>query len=113
MLRPETMYPSFVGFVETVVLPGRRAYPQRRRLDGQRTGGNRTVAGRFLHGGRQWKVHADTHYETLLVAYEAAVKGLNPFQEVPTKSGLSLDLTDDLRQALSEPRFKYLYIYDW
>ncbi len=41
----------------------------------------------------------------------AAKTGVDPFVEVPTKSGLSLDLTDDLRLQLSEPRFKYIYIY--
>jgi len=103
---------SFVDFVETVVLPARAANPMHRRLDGQRTGGNWAVFGEFRHRGRRWKVHADTHYEPLLVAYEAAKAGADPFVEVPTQSGLSLDLTDELRAKLTVPRYKYIYIYE-
>jgi hypothetical protein len=106
------MYQSFASFVEAVVLPGRAENPAHRRLDGQSTGGNFAVAGEFRHRGRSWKVHADTHYEPLLVAYEAAKSGADPFVEVPTKRGTSLDLTDELRRELSEPRFKYIYIYE-
>ena len=102
---------SFTSFVEAVVLPGRAQNPGHRRLDGQQSGGNRTVAGEFTHRGKNWKVHADTHYEPLLVAYEAAKAGAEPFVEVPTRAGNSLDLNDDLRRKLSEPRFKYIYIY--
>ena len=83
-----------------------------RRLDGQHTGGNRAVAGEFRHLGKRWKVHSDTHYEPLLVAYEAATAGNDPFVEAPTRSGLSLDLNDQLRSKLSERRHKYIYIYE-
>ena len=106
------MYPSFVSLVEAVVLPARAASPSDLRLDGQRSGGNRDSFGEFQHGTRGWRVHADTHYEPLLLAYEAAKSGANPFVEVATKQGNSLDLTDDLRLRLSEPRFKYIYIYE-
>jgi len=106
------MQPSFVSFMEAVVLPAHAASPSDKRLDGWRTGGNFAVFGEFQYGTRHWKVHADTHYEPLMLAYEAAKSGADPFVEVPTKRGSSLDLTADLRVRLSEPRFKYLYIYE-
>jgi hypothetical protein len=106
------IHPSFVAFVEAVVLPGKEANPTHRRLDGQPTGGNFDVAGEFRYRSRTWKVHADTHYETLLYAYEAAKRGSDPFVEAPTKRGMSLDLNDELRRTLTEPRFKYIYIYE-
>ena len=49
----------------------------------------------------------------MTVAYEVATRGSDPFVEAPTKSGASLDLTADLRRKLSEPRFKYIYIYEF
>jgi len=45
------------------------------RLDGELSGGNRTVVGVFRGDGRDWKVHEDSHYEPLLIAYEAARAG--------------------------------------
>ena len=103
---------SFVDFMESTVVPARAANPTHRRLDGQSSGGNRAVFGEFRHRGKRWKVHADTHYEPLLVAYNAAKEGADPFVESSTQSGLSLDLTDDLRAKLSEQRYKYVYIYE-
>jgi hypothetical protein len=74
--------------------------------------GNRTVAGVFRGDGREWKVHEDSHYEPLLIAYEAAKAGDPwPFVEAPTKTGTALDLKPELRQHLSDRRHKYLYIY--
>jgi hypothetical protein len=105
------LFESFAAFVEAVVLPGKETNPGHKRLDGQQTGGNFAVAGEFRHRGRSWKVHADTHYEPLLVAYESARRGEDPFIEAPTKRGVALDLTDELRRTLTEQRFKYVYIY--
>ena len=103
---------TFIDFVEAVVLPARAANPTHRRLDGQHTGGNWDVAGEFHHRGRRWRVHGDSHFEPLLVAYEAAKTGVDPFVERPTKTGLSLDLTAEFRARRAEPRFKYLYVYE-
>lgn len=54
------------------------------RLDGQDDVGNSEVAGRFFLAGRQWKVHSDTHFEPLLVAYRRTHwrGGGSPFGEV-------------------------------
>jgi hypothetical protein len=105
-------HPSYVSFVENVVLPRRSQNPAHIRLDGEVAGGNRTVAGLFRGDGREWKVHEDSHYEPLLIAYDAVKAGdAWPFVEAPTKSGTSLDLKPELRQRLSNRRHKYLYIY--
>lgn len=105
-------HPSYISFVENVVLPRRSKNPAHVRLDGQTTGGNRTTAGAFRGDGREWRVHEDSHYEPLLAAYEALKAGDPwPFVEAPTKTGTSLDLKPDLRQRLFERRHKYLYIY--
>jgi hypothetical protein len=115
-LTPNTIalviYPSYVDFAESLVLPARDANPAHRRLDGERTGGNWAAFGDFRHRGKRWRVHADTHYEPLIVAYEAAKTGVDPFVEAPTPTRRSLDLTDDLRAKLTEPRHKYIYVYE-
>lgn len=54
---------TFTEFVERVALPRLLENPRATRLDGQDSGGNRKVAGRFFFAGRQWKVHSDTHSE--------------------------------------------------
>jgi hypothetical protein len=105
-------HPSYISFVENVVLPRRSQNPAAVRLDGETAGGNRTVVGVFRGDGREWKVHEDSHFEPLLVAYEAAKAGDPwPFVEVSTKTGTSLDLKPELRQRMSDRRHKYLYIY--
>jgi hypothetical protein len=105
-------HPSYISFVENVVLPRRSQNPAHVRLDGELAGGNRTVAGVFRGEGREWKVHEDSHYEPLLIGYEAAKAGDPwPFVEPPTKTGTALDLKPELRQRLSDRRHKYLYIY--
>jgi hypothetical protein len=96
-----------------LILPRRIAHPTDLRLDGEHTGGNREVVGRFRHHCKVWKVHADTHYEPLIVAHEAMKKhhSLDPFTEKPTANGTSLVLTQSLRKSVSS-KFKYLYIYE-
>ena len=106
-------YPSFRAFVEQMILPMQSAHPDDIRLDGQPTGGNREVVGTFWHAGRQWKVHADTHYRPVLIAYGALQAGelSDPFIERPTKSGACLDLVPALRARTGDPD-KHLYIYE-
>jgi hypothetical protein len=102
---------SYASFVEAVVLPRRKQNPAHRRLDGWTSGGNFAVAGIFRHDGREWKVHEDSHYEPLLLAYEALMKGEpEPFIEAPTKRGTCLDLKPELRAQISG-RHKYFYVY--
>jgi hypothetical protein len=104
---------SFRSFMENVVLPMRAANPSHRRLDGQVSGGNWEVVGLFRQNGKVWKVHADTHYEPLLIAHEAQKGGVdNPFVEQSTRQGRCLDLLPELRAKRREPQHKYLYIYE-
>ena len=103
---------SFLEFMEKRVLPHRDAHPDWQRLDGAQTGGNWEVFGRFLRAGGRWRVHADTHFEPLLIAWEAVRGGdPDPFVESPTTRGLRLDLRDDLA-ARVKSGFRHLYIYN-
>lgn len=104
------MFDDFSAFVRAVVLPGRAAHPDHVRLDGRTAGGNWDVAGTFRHNGEAWRVHADSHYEALLIAYEGAATGADPFIETATKRGRCLALTPELR-ARRQSRHKHLYIY--
>jgi hypothetical protein len=105
-------YPSYVSFVEDVVLPRRASNPHHKRLDGAVAGGNWAVAGVFRGGGGEWKVHEDSHYGPLLAAYEAARAGDPwPFVEEATKTGTALDLKPELRERMTDNRHKYIYIY--
>jgi hypothetical protein len=95
-----------------VILPRRFANPNHIRLDGALTGGSWEKVGEFQHHGLIWTVHADSHYEPLLLAYSAAEKGQDPFIEEDTPRGRSLALTPELK-VLHKSRHKYLYIYRW
>ncbi len=106
------VYDDFLSFMRAVVLPRQAANPDHIRLDGAKTGGNLEVAGRFRHRGRIWVVHADTHYEPLLLAQRAAEEGADPFVEEDTPRGRCLSLTAALRARQESPH-KYLYIYSW
>jgi hypothetical protein len=93
-------------------MPRRSLNPRHVRLDGKIGRGNRTVAGVFRGRGREWKVHEDSHYEPLLIAYAAVKAGDQwPFVEEPTKTATALDLKPELRKQLSDARHKYIYIY--
>ena len=110
---PPDTFASFKEFVEQVVHPLHSANPSDERLDGQPTGGNREVVGTFFHAGRPWKAHADTHFERVLLAYDALAAGVvDPFIEQLTPRGNSLDLIPRLRRQSRQPEFKYLYIYE-
>ncbi len=100
-------YATFAQWMEAEALPLR----DQLRLDGMTTGGNRSVAGRFRHQGKTWKVHSDSHLEPLLLAYEAALTGRDPFVVGESRSGQTLALVDDLQQR-RKTRHKHLYIYE-
>ena len=102
---------TFVKFIENQVIPKRKVNPDDKRLDGQSSGGNRTIFGCFQHYGRTWKVHSDTHYEPLMLAYKAAITGSDPFIEDKTEGGgLSLILQPEIKKH-QNTKHKYLYIY--
>jgi len=103
---------SFCDFVERLVLPRLLASPAHTRLDGQEGVGNRTVAGRFWFDDEYWKVHSDTHYEPLLLAYwHARAHGeVSTFARTSTASGDRLALNAELTR-LRGGRPQHLYIY--
>jgi hypothetical protein len=105
-------FPPFQAFLEAVVLPLRAEHPTRRRLDGWPSGGNWEIAGRFWYADTLWIVHADTHFEPLLLAYEASQKGEDAFIIEPTNTRTSLNITPSLRTRMTNPRFKYIYVYE-
>jgi hypothetical protein len=102
--------------MEQVVLPRQAANPAHIRLDGQISGGNREPAGFFWHQGKLWRVHADSHFAPLLLAYGALKETptADPFIATATGTGKRhcLVLTSQLQQQLPKPRFKHLYIYE-
>jgi hypothetical protein len=108
------IYENFVAFMDFVVIPQQAANPNHIRLDGETSGGIRAVAGMFRHHNKVWKVHADSGYEPLLLAYESIVEGrvADPFLEELTRRGNCLILTDSVRRLMVNPRFKHLYIYE-
>jgi hypothetical protein len=95
------------------VTPRLNRDPEGRRLDGASTGGNRQVFAFFQYRGKTWRVHSDTHFEPLLIAYRAVQSDptFDPFEERPTaQGGTCLELVSELRQQQSG-RHKHLYIY--
>ena len=91
-LNPGHAYTSFGDFMTRYVIPLEHANPAFRRLDGERSGGNRTVAGSFDHGGRRWVVHADTHFRPLQIAYNDHLRDPagDPFKREVTRAGTCL-----------------------
>jgi hypothetical protein len=74
------------------------------------------VFGYFRYNKQTWKVHEDTHYIPLDIAYEDRNSGEVPFVELPTATGkgLRLALSGKLREVQQErqqSRYEYLYIY--
>jgi hypothetical protein len=113
----DTVYENFVAFVEAEVLPRLLQNPQHARLDGwTESKGNWTVIALFRHDGHVWRVHADSHYEPLILAYY----GVKFRHESPTfvrtetdKDGVRLDLSPELGALRPTRRAnaRYLYIY--
>ena len=107
------IFDSFLDLMDSVLLPQKRANPLHTRLDGQMKGGNRLGVGQFRYNGKVWVVHADTHYEPMVIAYEEIKRnhGYDPFVEKSTPHGTCLELKDELQERLPKPKIKHLYIY--
>jgi hypothetical protein len=109
-------FSSFRDFVEQRVLPAQSDNPEHIRLDGRTSGGNREIFAKFRHRGKLWKVHSDTHFEPLMLAYDAILTGetSDPFDEVVTSrtGSVCLMLLSEIHARMKRPRFKYLYIYE-
>ena len=105
-------YESFILFMESLILPMMLENPTHKRLDGKESGGNMKIIGKFRHLGLKWKVHKDTHYEPLLLAYyafkyknEAEVFKINNDNSIPKL--IFADAINNFRDSHSA----YLYIY--
>jgi hypothetical protein len=99
---------DFRAFMEQLALPSKAKNPAQKRLDGRKGGGNRECFGEFYRNGKVWKVHADTRFEPLEVAYRTEIAGRDPFVETQT-NGSNICL--ELRPGLWPQRYKHLYIY--
>jgi hypothetical protein len=106
------VHDDFRSFMRVEVLPRKASNPGHIRLDGKRTGGNRDAAGFFRHHGRNWVVHADTHYAPLMIAHAASQAKTDPFVQEDTVRGVCLTLRPELRAKYKSP-YKHLYIYSW
>lgn len=105
------IYNTFQDLTKSFILPRKNNHPNDKRLDGQPSGGNRNIAGKFKHNGNIWKVHFDTHYKPLMLAYNACKQGKNPFQiETKPNGNMSLVLINELRK-LQNSKHKYLFVY--
>jgi hypothetical protein len=107
------MHQSFAEFMQRTALPMHLASPMHERLDGRTSGGNWAVAGQFQWKGRVWKVHADSHYEPLLLAYYSWQHLLHAdtFVEARMENAQRLDLAPKIA-AIRPTQHRYLYIYE-
>ena len=101
-----------------MVPPATKQNPDPERLDGQPKGsnGNGDTFGKFKHWGKTWKVNYDTHYFPLRLAYNAATKGIDPFEEGLTNrdKNIKLELISDIKRLQIEQQnnnVSYLNIY--
>lgn len=102
---------SFASFVDEKVRPHLEANPNWKRLDGETTGSNDDVFGSFRYQGAAYRIHSDTHFEPIFVAYQAMQAGdEEPFVESATKSGARLDLTPDLAAKVTG-KSRHMYAY--
>ncbi len=100
---------SFSDWVTTDVMPLQRKNPTWHRLDGEPSGGNRNVVGRFRHLGRVWVVHGDTRFDPVLRAFGAIQNGTkNPFVIKPAKVRDCLDWTPKMA-IKGQPKHFYFY----
>ena len=108
------VHESYPAFIRAVVMPMHLAAPDDVQLDGRAAGGNRDVAGRFRFRSEVWRVHMDSRYEPLLLAYYAWVylKGEDTLVEAVAEreGGRRLDIHPDVR-SINAVGPRYLYIY--
>lgn len=97
-------YNTFDELIPAVLLL-QQVHPNWTRLDGNKSGGNRTVFATFHYADQTWKIHADTRIDQLLEAWKMAEAGEEPFQVVQTKQG-----TPSLRLS-GASKANGLYIY--
>jgi hypothetical protein len=102
------VHASFADFIDSAVIPHQAAHPEWKRLDGwdhdpsKAKKGNQTIFARFRHGGRIWKVNADTEFASLMEAYMK--QDSDPFFEEPTNTNQGTKLQ-------TRPPTKCMFIY--
>ena len=112
------VYECFIDFMEDMVIPVEENNPDHIRLDGKPKGskGNASPLGAFKHWDRTWKVNKDTYYLPLRLAYNAAIKGIDPFVEGVTNRGGNpkLELICEISKPQREQQqndINYLNVY--
>ena len=92
---------SFKDWVVAKVFPLQKHNPTWHRLDGQPSGGNHNVVGKFRHADRVWVVHGDTKFDPVVRAYQAMTNDavLDPFVIRRAKVRDCLDLLPKLRSC--------------
>jgi|GEM_PF-1956177 len=109
-------YDSFDEFAIAVQAHS-QAHPDWFRLDGRKKGGNQNAWAYFRHGGRKWKVDADTRFKPILMAHEYwSNTKIDPFRLGRTDKRDCLVVIDAVNAELvkssaSYRRYKYLYIF--
>lgn len=104
-------YENFEQLMLIKILPAYQNNSSLERLDGNPSGGNRTIYAYFKDNDKvKWKIHSDTYFEELIKAYEDFQQGNNPFVILRTKRNKNdcLILRNDLVKV-GEP--KHIYIY--
>lgn len=100
------IYQSFEELMENNIIPLHKNNSDWIRLDGRLEGGNRKIYALFMYESILWKIHSDTRFEPLEIAYEKFKDKKDPFNKNQTRGGnLSLKLKDELKYK------KHLYIY--
>ena len=101
-----------------MVIPAKEKNPDHIRPDGKPKGSNGKIFGKFEHGGKIWKVHYDTRYLPLELAYDDTSDNKDPFVIGFTriKKNPKLKLRSDIRELQSQKQdsksnYDYLNIY--
>lgn len=101
-------YSTFNDLMQSSILPLHKAHPDWEQLDGQESGGNRSIFATFRYNYHPWKIHADTRIDKLLEAWQIAEAGEKPFQIAKTEQGtLCLHLAG---QVENEANGLYIYL---
>lgn len=110
-------YESFLELMEQVIVPRFEADPNSTRIGSKALGGGpRMPSCYFVYRGRTWRVHGDSAYQPLMIAYKAMKSGALPYPFVEkTKSrgsGLCLLLHESLAPVLASLPIQRMYIYE-
>jgi hypothetical protein len=108
----QAIYEDFGEMMRAVVIPMHLVAPDHLRLDSPRTDGNWDVLCRFRWRTGVWKVHFDSRYEPLILAYYGWSFGLGEavFVEVPMDAGVRLDIAPSIA-VIRPTSHRYLYLY--